>query len=58
MKKGVIIGIIVLLIIGVAFASVQLDSDEPEQIEVTSGNEGEPKRYTVGLSENMGMTEP
>ena len=57
MNKGIIIGIVVLVVIGMAFAMMQVPNDETQQVEIIEGNEGEPKRYTVGLSESMGLSE-
>lgn len=57
MNKGIIIGIVVLVVIGMAFAMMQVPNNEAQQVEIIEGNEGEPKRYTVGLTESMGVAE-
>ena len=56
-KKAIIIGIIVIVIIGIGFAMSQGNESETQQVVVIEEDEGEPKRYTVGLSESMGVSE-
>ncbi len=57
MNKGIIIGIVVLVVIGIAFAIMQEPNNETQQVETIEGDEGEPQRYTVDLSESMGVAE-
>ncbi len=57
MNKGIIIGIVVLVVIGIAFAMMQVPNNETQQVEIIEGDEGEPKRYTANLSESMGVAE-
>ena len=57
MNKGIIIGIVVLVVIGIAFAMMQEPNNETQQVEIIEGDEGEPQRYTVNLSESMGVAE-
>lgn len=57
MNKGIIIGIVVLVVIGIAFAIMQEPNNETQQVEIIEGDEGEPQRYTVNLSESMGVAE-
>lgn len=57
MNKGIIIGIVVLVVIGIAFAIMQEPNNEDQQVEIIEGDEGEPQRYTVDLTESIGVTE-
>lgn len=57
MNKGIIIGIVVLVVIGIAFAMMQVPNDETQQVEIIEGDVGEPKRYTANLSESIGVSE-
>ena len=57
MNKGIIIGIVVLVVIGIAFAIMQEPNNETQQVEIVEGDEGEPQRYTVDLTESMGVVE-
>ena len=57
MNKGIIIGIVVLVVIGIAFAMMQEPNNETQQVEIIEGDEGEPQSYTVELSESIGIAE-
>ena len=57
MNKGIIIGIVVLVVIGIAFAMMQEPNNETQQVEIIEGDEDEPQRYTANLSESMGVAE-
>jgi hypothetical protein len=72
MKTVAIIGLIVLSIIGIAFAvliqddnkedNIEINDKEPDNIEINDKEpdnieiNDEPKKYTVGLSESLGVT--
>ncbi|MBT5200974.1 MAG: hypothetical protein HOK63_03250 [Thaumarchaeota archaeon] len=56
MNKIIIIGIIVFAAIGIGFAVMQADEDDNDDgVIVETDNDG-PKKYTVSISESMGVT--
>jgi len=59
MNKGVIVAIIIVIAVGIGVVSFsQMNQNETDQVPSTEIVENEPQRYTVGLEENMGITEP
>ena len=58
MKKGIIIGIVIAIIIGVsAVAASQDNSDDTSEISLNEDVQIEPKRFTVDLTESVGVAE-
>ena len=56
MKKAIIAGVIVLSVIGIAAFAMTQDVDEEIIIENIE-TDNEPKHYTVGLSESLGVSQ-
>ena len=59
MKKAVIIGIAIAIIIGVvgAVTVLQNNSDNIDEISADTDTKNEPKSFTVGLEESVGFSE-
>jgi len=58
MKKGIIVGIVIAIIIGVSAVAVSQDnSDNTSEISLSEDVEIEPKRFTVDLNELVGFSE-
>ncbi len=58
MKKGIIVGIVIAIIIGVSAVAVsQDDSDDTSEISLNKDVQIEPKSFTVDLEESIGVSE-
>ncbi len=58
MKKGIIVGIVIAIIIGVSAVAVSQDnSDDTSEISLSEDVEIEPKSFNVDLNESVGFSE-
>jgi hypothetical protein len=58
MKKALIIGAAILIVIGATFALMQIEENSNETITMIESVDGGGKKYTVDLSESVGVTDP
>jgi len=57
MNKGIIIGVVIAIIIGVSAISISnYSSDNTNEVSPDEDIENEPKQFTVGLDESVGVS--